>query len=148
MTFYYILRKQTPLVSILWPQTERCLADQILILDVGLYSQAFYWTIIETNVGVLSACLPTLRLLQERYPLKPLFSRIKTSVTNLLSSSGRTSGIRIGSEEDELASGDNRRLHNETEEVTPHPSNSNSDLRGYQTQAGLNKDTFRSVRLT
>ncbi|KAF4628350.1 hypothetical protein G7Y89_g9801 [Cudoniella acicularis] len=63
-----------------------------------IYAPVFYWTIIETNVGVLSACLPTLHPIQESATRNHFFSKIRSSLTHLLSSSsGKSSDIRLGS---------------------------------------------------
>ncbi|KAF7894133.1 hypothetical protein EAF00_007647 [Botryotinia globosa] len=62
-----------------------------------LYAPTYYWTIIETNVGVLSACLPTLRPILERITCSRQFSQL----THLFSSStSKTGDIRLGSVED------------------------------------------------
>lgn len=52
-----------------------------------IYAKVFYWTIIETNVGVLSACLPILRPIQERVSGYLSFSKLRRSLTQLLPSS-------------------------------------------------------------
>ncbi|CAD6445531.1 d13df1e8-b037-41a7-8638-858b8680bd96 [Sclerotinia trifoliorum] len=72
-----------------------------------IYAPVFYWAIIETNVGVLSACLPTLCPLQERFLGSHPFIRLRKSFTNFLSSSnGKRSNlagdIRLGSLEEEM----------------------------------------------
>ncbi|KAF7885623.1 uncharacterized protein EAF02_004132 [Botrytis sinoallii] len=62
-----------------------------------LYAPTYYWTIIETNVGVLSARLPTLRPILERVTYSRQFSQL----THLFSSSStKTGDIRLGSVED------------------------------------------------
>ncbi|MCJ1369980.1 hypothetical protein MMC20_001192 [Loxospora ochrophaea] len=40
------------------------------------YAPVLYWSIIETNVGILSACLPTFRPLYDGYRLNTLASRV------------------------------------------------------------------------
>ncbi|KAI5917036.1 hypothetical protein F4810DRAFT_698242 [Camillea tinctor] len=68
-----------------------------------IYAPVFYWTIVETNVGVLSACLPTLRPIQECAIRNLSFSRLRSSAQYLLSpSSGKESGIRLSSMEEGL----------------------------------------------
>ncbi|KAJ8133005.1 hypothetical protein O1611_g618 [Lasiodiplodia mahajangana] len=62
------------------------------------YAPVYYWTIIETNVGVLSACLPTLRPIQERITHKFSFSRMHL----LLSSREKSNDIPLGSMEEGL----------------------------------------------
>lgn len=71
-----------------------------LTLDPDRYAPAFYWSIIETNTGVLSACLPTLRPLFDEYPIVPLVSRLLGSLTTGFRSSMRSAGDhRLGSME-------------------------------------------------
>ncbi|KAI0897737.1 hypothetical protein F4806DRAFT_507575 [Annulohypoxylon nitens] len=66
-----------------------------------MYSQVYYWTIIETNVGVLSACLPTFRPIQERLARYISFTKLRNSLTRLISSSSsKTTDIRLDSVED------------------------------------------------
>ncbi|KAK4109438.1 hypothetical protein N656DRAFT_847794 [Canariomyces notabilis] len=67
-----------------------------------LYTPVYYWTIIETNVGVLSACLPTLRPVQELLTrhVKLSYLNLQGSLTRLLPSTvGRQSDIGLGSME-------------------------------------------------
>ncbi|KAI4212892.1 MAG: hypothetical protein LQ351_004417 [Letrouitia transgressa] len=45
------------------------------------YAPAFYWSIIETNAGILSACLPTLRPIFKDYPTSVSFTRLIKSFT-------------------------------------------------------------------
>ena len=67
----------------------------------GMDSQVYYWTIIEVNVGVLSACLPTFRPFQERVARYVSYTKLRDSLTHLLSSSSsRTSDIRMTSIEE------------------------------------------------
>ncbi|XDG02261.1 hypothetical protein ABKA04_001876 [Annulohypoxylon sp. FPYF3050] len=66
-----------------------------------MYSQVYYWTIIETNVGVLSACLPTFHPIQERLAGYVSFTKLRTPFKRLfLSPSGKTSDIRLNSVEE------------------------------------------------
>ncbi|KAJ8066897.1 hypothetical protein OCU04_004282 [Sclerotinia nivalis] len=73
-----------------------------------IYAPVFYWTIIETNVGVLSACLPTLRPLQEQFLRNHPFTRLRKSFTHLFSlsngkrSSSKTGDVRLDSMEEEM----------------------------------------------
>lgn len=46
------------------------------------YAPAFYWSTIETNVGILSACLPTLRPIFHAYPLTTSLSHLFKNFTN------------------------------------------------------------------
>lgn len=74
-----------------------------------IYSQAYYWQIIEVNVGVLSACLPTLRPVQDHLRRNLSFKRLRGWFRKLVSSSGQTntvSDIRLDSMEEGL----NRKL--------------------------------------
>ncbi|KAI1108086.1 hypothetical protein F5Y14DRAFT_117777 [Nemania sp. NC0429] len=56
-------------------QIYNVLSDSTTADVTWSYAPVYYWTIIETNVGVLSACLPTLRPIQERISHKFSFSR-------------------------------------------------------------------------
>lgn len=60
----------------------------------GIYSQVYYWQIIEVNVGVLSACLPTLRPVQEHLTRNLSFTYLRGSFTKLLTSSRGTDEVR------------------------------------------------------
>ncbi|KAG8165767.1 hypothetical protein KVR01_004319 [Diaporthe batatas] len=55
-----------------------------------IYSQVYYWQIIEVNVGVLSACLPTLRPVHERLTRNLSFTQLRGSFEKLLISSRGT----------------------------------------------------------
>ncbi|KAF7959548.1 hypothetical protein EAE96_001164 [Botrytis aclada] len=62
-----------------------------------LYAPTYYWTTIETNFGVLSSRLPTLRLVLERV----IYSRQFSQLTHLFSSSSsKTGDISLGSVEE------------------------------------------------
>ncbi|KUI72793.1 hypothetical protein VM1G_08431 [Cytospora mali] len=70
-----------------------------------IYSQVYYWQIIEVNVGVLSACLPTLRPVQDRFTRNLSFTHLRGSVRKLLSSSSQShkvSDVRLDSMEEGL----------------------------------------------
>ncbi|OTB02203.1 hypothetical protein M426DRAFT_13783 [Hypoxylon sp. CI-4A] len=57
-------------------------------IDVSwIYVPVYYWTMIETNVGVLSACLPTLRPIQEHFIHNISLSKLRASASRLLLSS-------------------------------------------------------------
>ena len=88
-------------------QTSDHVAVAHMLIDH--YAPLFYWSIVESNTGVLSACLPTLRPLLEAYSLssilakatKPLSGRVRHSSNhsrlNSLEhglSEGETSDIR------------------------------------------------------
>ena len=45
------------------------------------YMSVYFWTLIECNVGVLSACLPTLRPIYRHYKPSSVVSRLKGSMT-------------------------------------------------------------------
>ncbi|KAI1384974.1 uncharacterized protein F4822DRAFT_379315 [Hypoxylon trugodes] len=63
-----------------------------------VYAPVYYWTIIETNAGILSACLPTLRPIQESVTRNFSFTKLRNSASQLFSSSsGKASNIRLGS---------------------------------------------------
>ncbi|KAI0380168.1 hypothetical protein F5Y04DRAFT_289700 [Hypomontagnella monticulosa] len=64
-----------------------CLEDSFKPDVTWNYSATCYWTIIEVNVGVLSACLPTLRPVQECATQN--LSRLRRSATHLFSSFGK-----------------------------------------------------------
>ncbi|ROW07872.1 hypothetical protein VMCG_03664 [Cytospora schulzeri] len=68
-----------------------------------IYAKVFYWTIIETNVGVLSACLPILRPIQERVSRDFSFSKLRSLLEHLLPSpSGNKSDVHLISMEEGL----------------------------------------------
>lgn len=58
--------------------------------DTDDFAPAFYWSMIETNAGVISACLPTLRPVVKAYPITVSFPNwvkaypIKSSFSNLV----------------------------------------------------------------
>ncbi|KAI9787990.1 MAG: hypothetical protein M1816_007294 [Peltula sp. TS41687] len=56
-----------------------------------IYAPSFYWSVIETNVGVLSACLPTMRPLYRAYRLDSLMHKTSGSLRNLLSMTSSSS---------------------------------------------------------
>ncbi|KAI1211426.1 uncharacterized protein F4807DRAFT_459003 [Annulohypoxylon truncatum] len=61
-----------------------------------IFAQVYYWTIIETNVGVLSACLPTFHPIQEHVTRYFSFTKLRNSLAHLLSSSSdEASDIRL-----------------------------------------------------
>ncbi|KAF7870565.1 hypothetical protein EAF04_004309 [Stromatinia cepivora] len=102
------------LVSIVGIIRIRFLTQVYTVLDdspeadtTWIYAPVFYWTIIETNVGVLSACLPTLHPLQERFLHNNPFTRLRKLSTHLTSSSNgkrsnKTGDIRLSSMEEEM----------------------------------------------
>jgi len=67
------------------------------------YAPPFYWSVIECNVGILSACLPTIRPMFEAVRIDDAFSRLLSIVTgstrtSATSASERTSdNIRLSS---------------------------------------------------
>ncbi|MCJ1345873.1 hypothetical protein MMC31_004082 [Peltigera leucophlebia] len=66
------------------------------------YGPAFYWSIIETNVGILSACLPTLRPLYRGYRLSSISSIVSKFRSTFSGSGSRarlTDNIRLKSAE-------------------------------------------------
>ena len=71
------------------------------------YAPAFYWSIIETNAGILSACLPTLRPILREYPVMSSLSRLVKSFTTSFKSTLRSSetDIRLTSRENSLENG-------------------------------------------
>lgn len=87
------------LIDINNPRVSRSCNTDMGTID--MYSQVYYWTIIETNVGVLSACLPTFRPIQERLARYISFTKLRNSLTRLISSSSsKTTDIRLDSVED------------------------------------------------
>ncbi|KAI0841504.1 hypothetical protein F5Y06DRAFT_259662 [Hypoxylon sp. FL0890] len=100
------------LVSIVGIIRIHCLTKIYSALDgpnvdaTWVYTPVYYWTIIEVNVGVLSACLPTLRPIQERAARNLSFSKLRSSASQLLpSSSNKGSDIRLGSMDEGLNPG-------------------------------------------
>lgn len=76
------------------------LAITSLMLLQAHYAPAFYWSIIETNTGILSACLPTLRPLAKAYPLTPSLSNLLKSLSGGFRSTLRSqSDVRLNSME-------------------------------------------------
>ena len=61
------------------------------------YAPAFYWSIIETNVGILSACLPTLRPLYDGYKLKSITSRLTSTFNTSKSALRSRDNVRLNS---------------------------------------------------
>ncbi|KAI4868212.1 hypothetical protein F4820DRAFT_411185 [Hypoxylon rubiginosum] len=96
------------LVSIVGIIRIHFLTQIYYVLDNGpqtdttwVYTPVYYWTIIETNVGVLSACLPTLRPIQERAARNISFSKLRSSALHLLpSSTSKASEIRLPSQDE------------------------------------------------
>ncbi|KAI0109792.1 hypothetical protein F4814DRAFT_461044 [Daldinia grandis] len=85
-------------------QIYSAIEDPIEVDTTWMYTQVFSWTIIETHVGVLSACLPTLRPIQEQVALRFSFSKLRVSAAHLLSSSDdKVSEARDRSMEEGLA---------------------------------------------
>lgn len=79
--------------------------SRTLIWTSGIYSEIFYWHIIEVHVGVLSACLPTLRPVQERLASSFSFTHLRDLVEKLLPLYTRThevSRVRLDSMEERL----------------------------------------------
>ena len=75
------------------------------------YGPVFYWTIIETNTGILSACLPTFRPLFEAYPIGSLMSVLTRPFSSGIRSTMRSSAdIRLGSMEQGLNQGHSQAL--------------------------------------
>ncbi|ROW16865.1 hypothetical protein VPNG_01759 [Cytospora leucostoma] len=69
-----------------------------------LYAPLFYWTIVETHVGVLCACLPALRPVQEYTTYFFSYTRLRNSLTHLVSSSSsKSSDVSLGSMEEGMA---------------------------------------------
>ena len=60
--------------------------SSLLIENLDNYARAYYWSIIETNTGILSACLPTFRPLIEAYSLSPVVYKLAKHVNNGLGS--------------------------------------------------------------
>ena len=81
------------------------------------YAPVFYWSIIETNVGVLSACLPTLRPLYKGYRLDTWVSRFSFTFSTSRSTNRLADSIRLNSVEHGFNDYDNKampRLGHET----------------------------------
>ena len=95
-----------------------------LTQTAGLESQVYYWTFIETNVGVLSVCLPTLGPIKERFKerLKELYSpkspvsKALASLTKLFSLGRKVGDVRPGSIEDGSHPEISQQPHDETEQ--------------------------------
>ena len=64
----------------------------------------YSWSIVETNVGVLSACLPTLRPLVEGRRFSSVFSRLSSSSrSESKSTTGYPDNIRLNTVESGLS---------------------------------------------
>lgn len=75
------------------------------------YAPAFYWSIVETNTGVLSACLPTLRPLAKAYPLTPSISKFFKSLSSSFRSTLRSqTDVRLNSMEHGLTAAESKAL--------------------------------------
>ncbi|KAI0194213.1 hypothetical protein F4808DRAFT_464518 [Astrocystis sublimbata] len=59
-------------------QIYRVLANTAIPDLTWYYSPVYYWTIVESNVGVVSACLPTLYPVQQRVTSSRFFSSLGT----------------------------------------------------------------------
>ena len=82
-----------------------------LISSVDNYAPAFYWSIIETNVGILSACLPTIRPLLEAYPLTSFFTKPTKYLSGIFQSIMRSSiDVRLDSMEHGLTEAEGEAL--------------------------------------
>ena len=81
------------------PFQRRCLqvslkatiSSRLLTQVLDHYAPAFYWSTIETNAGILSACLPTLRPLFEAYPFKSILSNFTKQISSRFRSTLRSS---------------------------------------------------------
>ncbi|KAI1645953.1 uncharacterized protein F4817DRAFT_342065 [Daldinia loculata] len=97
------------------------LEDSAELDGTWMYTQVFYWTIIETHVGVLSACLPTLRPIQEQVALRFSFSKLRWLAARLLSpSNGKASEARNRSMEEGLTLDNIEISHTSEEPRAPH----------------------------
>ena len=75
------------------------------------YAPAFYWSIVETNTGILSACLPTLRPLAKAYPLIPSICKLFNSLSSSFRSTLRSqTDVRLNSMEHGLTAAESKAL--------------------------------------
>lgn len=79
------------------PTLEPILVLRALTLLIDDYNAAAYWSIIETNVGMLSACLPTLRPLYEGYRIDTIVSRLSSLGSGSRSATTCRDDIRLNS---------------------------------------------------
>jgi len=85
----------TQIYSVLTPASQHKRIASVAGADTTwIYAPVFYWTIIETNVGILCACLPTLLPIQER-AVSSIKSLLSISSSNTSSSSLKSNGIRL-----------------------------------------------------
>jgi len=80
-------------------------------LSQAHYAPAFYWSIIETNTGILSACLPTLRPLAKAYPLTSSVSNFFKSLSSSFRSTMHLqTDVRLNSMEHGLTAAESKAL--------------------------------------
>ena len=103
---------------ILFSQTWLVCRSEVHYLSIpltwrlGYYAPPFYWSIIETNTGILSACLPTLRPLFKAYPLGSSFSKLIKSLSGGFRSTLRPSvDVRLNSMEHGLTEAESKALN-------------------------------------
>ena len=83
--------------------------SRLLTLYSANYAPAFYWSTIETNAGIVSACMPTLRPLFEAYTLTSIVSKITKHLSGKFRSSLPSStDVRLDSMEHGLTEAENQ----------------------------------------
>ena len=83
-----------------------------LTLNKDNYAPAFYWSIIETNTGIVSACLPTLRPLFAAYPVVSSVSKFFKSLSSgIRSTRDPSTDIRLNSMEQGLTETQSKALN-------------------------------------
>ena len=72
-------------------------SNEGLIVASGKKDPVMYWSVIEVNVGVLSACLPTMRPLYRGYHLNLVVSKISNPFRDQRSTASDQEGIHLTS---------------------------------------------------
>ena len=84
--------------------------NTLLILITDSYGPPYYWSIIETNVGILSACLPTLRPLYRGYRIDSMISKVSSNFNGSGPKPRATDTVRLSSAENSFNDGDSKAM--------------------------------------